>query len=407
MNTENDTEQRQQQALHMTEPGADITEEQLQAMVSDEQLRADLQQMTDLRVAMQRAHDGCDVEQRLQQFHYNHPSPTTHHPSPVTHHPSPVTRHPSPITRYIAAAVAAAAVFAGIIYYVGLPAGEGKAPAAAATPTIFTADTQQQGISLTDEKGQQVTLSPATRQHTQLSLNDFRRVIGDTAHIEKVTLHVPYGKSADITLPDGTLCYLHPGSRVIFPTVFSSRRREVILDGEAYFKVAPHKGQPFVVHTPWGDVRDYGTEFNVNTRDPEAGVGVVLVNGKVGITPNGGSEVVIRPGQKCTFRARADQPADAAEQHCIISEADLTPYEMWRDGYLYFDNVALRDIMLAIGQNFNMTVEFRDTAALGLKMRFMAERNNGVEAALRMVNSMGKARATCSGRRIILEELKN
>ena len=393
MNTENDTEQRQQQALHMTEPGSDITEEQLQAMVSDEQLRADLQQMTDLRVAMQRAHDGCDVEQRLQQFQQTHPF-----------------LHPSaprfPLLRYIAAAVAAAAVFVGILYYVSLPTVDSKAPTASA-PTIFTADMQQQGISLTDEKGQQVTLSPGTQQHTQLSLNDFRRVISDTAHIEKVTLHVPYGKSADITLPDGTLCYLHPGSRVIFPTVFSSSRREVILDGEAYFKVAQHKRQPFVVHTPWGDVRDYGTEFNVNTRDPEAGVGVVLVNGKVGITPNGGSEVVIRPGQKCTFRARADQPADAAEQHCIISEADLTPYEMWRDGYLYFDNVALRDIMLAIGQNFNMTVEFRDTAALGLKMRFMAERNNGVEAALRMVNGMGKARATCSGRRIILEELKN
>jgi len=395
MNTENDTEQRQQQALHMTEPGADITEEQLQAVVSDEELRADLQQMTDLRVAMQRAHDGCDVEQRLQQFHQTHPF-----------------LHPSasrfPLLRYIAAAVAAAAVFAGILYYVSLPTGDTPHHPSSPTP-LFTADTQQQGISLTDEKGQQVTLSPRTKQHTQLSLNDFRRVISDTAHIEKVTLHVPYGKSADITLPDGTLCYLHPGSRVIFPTAFSSsRRREVILDGEAYFKVAQHKGQPFVVHTPRGDVRDYGTEFNVNTRDPEAGVGVVLVSGKVGITPNGGSEVMIRPGQKCTIRARAGQPADdTGQQQCFVSEADLTPYEMWRDGYLYLDNVALRDIMLAIGQNFNMTVEFRDTAALGLKMRFMAERNNGVEAALRMVNSMGKASATCNGRRIILEELKN
>jgi len=389
MNTENDTEQRQQQALNMTEPGTDITEEQLQAMVSDEQLRADLQQMTDLRVAMQRAHDGCDVEQRLQQFHNQHPSPTAHRPSPTI--------------RYIAAAVAAAAVFAAILYYVSLPLDSNKTTTAD-PPTIFPADTQQQGISLPDEKGQQVMLSPATKQHTQLSLNDFRHVMADSTQIEKVTLHVPYGKSADITLPDGTLCYLHPGSRVIFPTTFSNRSREVILHGEAYFKVAQRKAQPFVVHTPQGDVRDYGTEFNVNTSDPEAGVGVVLVSGKVGITPNGGSEVMIRPGQKCTIKARADLPAGTAEQQCTISETDLTPYKMWRDGYLYFDNVALRDIMLAIGQNFNMTVEFRDTAALGLKMRFVAERNNGVEAALRMVNSMGKASATCSGRRIILEK---
>ena len=86
-----------------------------------------------------------------------------------------------------------------------------------------------------------------------------------------------------------------------------------------------------------------------------------------------------------------------------VSEVDVVPYEYWRDGYLYFDNVELKEIMEAIGKNFNMTVEFNNQDALHYKMRFITERNNGVEAAVNMMNMMKKVNVSIRGNKIVVD----
>lgn len=70
-----------------------------------------------------------------------------------------------------------------------------------------------------------------------------------------------------LTLDDGTLVHLNYNTRMVCPERFIDGTRDVILDGEAYFMVAHDSRHPFVVHTPQGDIRVYGTEFNVSTRD--------------------------------------------------------------------------------------------------------------------------------------------
>ena len=73
-----------------------------------------------------------------------------------------------------------------------------------------------------------------------------------------------HNKEYWVTLPDGSLVHLNYNSRLIYPEKFGDRR-DVILEGEAYLMVAKDKSRQFVVHTPKGDVKVYGTEFVVNT----------------------------------------------------------------------------------------------------------------------------------------------
>lgn len=195
-------------------------------------------------------------------------------------------------------------------------------------------------------------------------------------------------KSADIILPDGSIAYLHPGSRLRFPTDFSGQQRIVILEGEAYFKVKHDSSRPFVVMADGMQTTVLGTEFHVSSHNHE----VVLVTGSVRVS-NEGQQVMLRPHQQCSF----------ANGGCSTADVDVTPYEMWRDGYLYFDNVELRTILEAIGQNFNMTVEFRNTDALHYKMRFISERNKGPQAAIDMMNRMKKVSVRQEGNRLIVE----
>ena len=66
--------------------------------------------------------------------------------------------------------------------------------------------------------------------------------------------------------------------------------------------VAKDRSRPFVVHLPDGEVKVFGTEFNVNTNNIEAGTNgsvIVLVKGSVSVSPTNGTAHMIKPAEKC------------------------------------------------------------------------------------------------------------
>lgn len=77
------------------------------------------------------------------------------------------------------------------------------------------------------------------------------------------TVTVPSGQRANVILPDGTDVWLNAGTTIRYPISFMKGKREIILDGEAYFEVVHNEKCPFVVHTYAMDVEVLGTKFNV------------------------------------------------------------------------------------------------------------------------------------------------
>ena len=145
-----------------------------------------------------------------------------------------------------------------------------------------------------------------------------------------------------VTLDDGSLVHLDANSRLIYPEKFGDRR-DVILEGEAYFMVSKDKSRQFVVHTPQGDVRVYGTEFAVNTRkDAAAGsqMSVVLVKGSIGFTANDGREQMLTPGQQLSV----------ADNQLSINDVDTTPFVAWNTGLFVFENSTLEHLMNVLSQ---------------------------------------------------------
>lgn len=67
------------------------------------------------------------------------------------------------------------------------------------------------------------------------------------------------------TLPDGSIVTLNKGASLEYPTHFNGDERQVTLDGEAFFEVAPDKMHPFLIAANETKVRVVGTSFNVNT----------------------------------------------------------------------------------------------------------------------------------------------
>lgn len=366
----------------------DLTPQQLDEIENSAELRSCVQDALDLRTALQKNGETVDVEKELRDFKNSHETPDTSN-TDFDESMKPISEPRKTNIKLISYLVAAAAVLTGFVFIVNhfLPVSSDK------SPYLYSAVTQS-GIRLTNQNGSEATLSPNTQQNTSLTIDDFRRILDDPEEVRELTLTIPVGKSADFTLSDSTKVYLAPGSRLTFPSTFSSDKRVVKLDGMGYFKVRHDASRPFTVLTDKTATTVLGTEFMVDSHNSN----ISLVSGKVcARSLNGESRaVIIRPDEMVHF---------GSDGKARLSEIDTTPLKAWRDGYLYFDNVELRDIMLAIGANFNKNVEFRSHRAEHYRMKFITERNKGVAAAIDMMNRMEKVTVTLHGNTIVVDDI--
>ncbi len=192
--------------------------------------------------------------------------------------------------------------------------------------------------------------SPVTQEVRQLYHVD-EQFAEQLAEAKRITTY--QDKEYWVTLEDGTLVHLNYNSRLIYPEKFGDRR-DVILDGEAYFMVAKDKSRQFVVHTPKGDVKVYGTEFVVNTgTSTENGndnkeLTVVLVKGSVSFTPTDGREKMLTPGQELSI----------VNSQLNVSEVDTAPFVAWNEGEFVFSDWTLERIMSVIARWYGLDVEF-------------------------------------------------
>lgn len=353
------------QTLDLVDEGKDLSAGHLALVKENGEAVLCCHELLNLKAAARYAAGETDVEARLQAMHDR----------------LGIKPRRSYKARIMAFIVAAAAVFIGILVYMNLPEPRTE-------DELYTAVTDPGPVIISGSKGEKVQVKAAKTQCYTISVADYRKVMTDEKNVEKVMVTVPDGKTAHVNLPDGSVVYLHPGTRLRIPTEFIGDKRFVMVDGEAYFKVRHDGAKPFIVQT--GDIETtvLGTEFNVK------GNTVTLINGKVRITGNNIREsLTMYPGHQ----------ASVVDDRLRVAVVDTLPYVYWRDGYLYYDNMEISDVMKGIGRYFNMTVRCGNSAVMKQRMRFIAERDKGVDAALEMMNRMGKVRVYRKENQIFVE----
>ncbi len=170
-----------------------------------------------------------------------------------------------------------------------------------------------------DEKGQLKIDSQEVVRQSQASGSEeikFNQVI------------VPWGKRTTVSFADGTRIWLNAGSRAVYPVEFTGNRREVFIEGEAYFEVARNENKPFIVKTGVVEVIVLGTEFNVNAYPQERKTEVALVNGSV--------QVVGRNRQVTQLRPEHVVEIDHTTEQQLVKHVDVYDYICWKDGFLQF-----------------------------------------------------------------------
>lgn len=168
------------------------------------------------------------------------------------------------------------------------------------------------------------------------------------------TLRVPYGKTFELTLSDGTNVHLNSGSSIKYATSFSkSSQRKVFLTGEAFLKVTKDVNKPFIVNGDAFSVRVFGTEFNVNSYPGDSTAEVVLVEGSVGVytdatETNPAKSIRLEPGYKASF--------DKNNRSLTKKKVAIRSYISWVDDMLIIRNMTFEDILKKLERAYNVKI---------------------------------------------------
>lgn len=186
----------------------------------------------------------------------------------------------------------------------------------------------------------------------------WRNVVDNGTNVQMITVRANPGMRTSCNLPDGTVAYLNSGSILTYPIPYNKNKREVALEGEAYFKVTHDPAKPFIVSVADDrlKVKVLGTEFNLHACREEGLIETTLVTGKVDIEVEKEDGTVLRrelsPSEKATYVLSSGK-MDMKRVNTLYETA-------WIEGRLIFNDSSLPEVLRDLSYFYNVKFEVKD-----------------------------------------------
>lgn len=156
-----------------------------------------------------------------------------------------------------------------------------------------------------------------------------------------------YGERKQVKLPDGSIVILNSLSSMSYKKKMNGKKREVILEGEAYFDIAKDPQKPFVVKINELSIKVLGTKFNVEAYENENYLTTSLFEGYVSINGDNGDTCKLKPGEKGIYQ----KDKKTLE---IVSDESIENEMLWKSGSLNFNNKPLSEIFKVLEREKNI-----------------------------------------------------
>lgn len=163
-----------------------------------------------------------------------------------------------------------------------------------------------------------------------------------------------------LSLSDGSVVILQPGSALQYPAQFGVDKREVYLIGAAFFEVVKNPKQPFLVYANELVTKVLGTSFWVRAVAGELTVQVVVRTGRVSVfrqstvpadrqkTPRITSGLILTPNQQLVF----NRQETTFSKSLVAQPLALQPFDFT------FRNAPVSEVLHAIGQTYGVTLVY-------------------------------------------------
>lgn len=182
------------------------------------------------------------------------------------------------------------------------------------------------------------------------------------------TWKAPYGVTYRVTLPDGSTVKINSGTTLSYPVHFAADRREVKLEGEAYFEVTKNPRRPFLVHAGNLTVRVLGTAFNVKAYKDDQNVETTLIHGRIQVVMDDAPDrkILLSPNEKLTVSKRFSNTKAAHlpgalpyKLQTIATTATDINEIAWLDRKVAFTNESFGEVAKVIERKYNVKLVFQ------------------------------------------------
>jgi ferric-dicitrate binding protein FerR (iron transport regulator) len=176
-------------------------------------------------------------------------------------------------------------------------------------------------------------------------------------------------------------------------------KREVYLEGQAFFDIRHNESKPFIVHT--GDITTtvLGTAFNIRAMPGESNITVTVNRGKVKVANKQTTLGVITPRQQITF----DRQRVTSNMQLIKTDS----YMQWKEETLLFDNLTIAEAAKLLEAKFKTKIAIIDESLSSQRFTASFPKNESLEEALNSICVFNRVRYSYNDDKSLITITKN
>lgn len=213
----------------------------------------------------------------------------------------------------------------------------------------------------------------------------------------EMVVEAPLGSKTRLYLPDGTLVWLNAGSTITYSQGFGVEERKLKLSGEGYFEVTRNKQLPFEITTKELQLRVLGTKFNFRNYPEDEEVSVSLLEGKVSLRNYLKNDALcyLEPDQKAILNKKNGK--------LMVSASEARYTAEWTNGFLFFDEELLPDIIKELERSYNVKIYIEDESLKTFRFYGnFVRKEQTIQEILEMLASTGKLEYRIEGKTVRL-----
>jgi ferric-dicitrate binding protein FerR (iron transport regulator) len=211
------------------------------------------------------------------------------------------------------------------------------------------------------------------------------------------------GKMMNIVLEDNSLIKLSHSSILSYDTPFQKNKREIRLNGEAYFKVTKDETKPFTVYAAGLATTALGTEFRITTSDKRHNIIVRLYKGKVFIKPatrslKGWSKnIYLLAGEQMKYDTEKMLVAIGKIVSTNSTSLKRMPFnpvakkaEAVANHNLSFNSTPLSEVLKQLAQYYSTKIEYDEAEISAMSFTGEISKNDSLPVVLKIIAQMNE-----------------
>lgn len=194
------------------------------------------------------------------------------------------------------------------------------------------------------------------------------------------------------TLADGSIITLNRNSKIQYPKYFAKDHRNIkLLEGEAFFDVAPDSSKPFHVSFDDVDVKVVGTSFNIKIDEDKTELIV-----ETGVVEVSKKHVVIR--LKRDEVVHIDRNSDELNKSVVQDQL----YKYYRNSEFIADGTPLYRLVDVLNEAYGVQIVIEDQELENLELNTTLKYNTSIRSNLDLICETFDIKMKKSGEYIVL-----